>query len=59
MIPMKNDNFVMPASQAPRALTKEELQFLPAALEIIETPPSPIGRALMWLLMSLFTIALI
>jgi len=40
-------------------LTKEELQFLPAALEIIETPPSPIGRALTWLLMALFTIALI
>ena len=41
-----------------RALTKEELQFLPAALEIIETPPSPVGRALIWLLISLFVIAL-
>ena len=47
------------AGQPPRPLTKEELQFLPAALEIIETPPSPIGRALTWLLMALFTIALI
>ena len=25
---------------------KEELAFLPAALEIVETPPSPIGRAI-------------
>ena len=41
-----------------REITKEELQFLPAALEIIETPPSPIGRALIWLLIALFTIAL-
>ncbi len=43
----------------PRALTKEELEFLPAALEIIETPPSPVGRALAWLLIALFVIALV
>jgi len=43
---------------AMRKLTKEELQFLPAALEIIETPPSPVGRSLIWLLISLFVIAL-
>ena len=40
-------------------LTREELEFLPAALEIIETPPSPVGRALVWILISLFVIALI
>jgi hemolysin D len=28
----------------------EETDFLPAALEITETPPSPIGRAIMWLI---------
>jgi hypothetical protein len=33
-----------------RKLTREELQFLPAALEIIETPPSPVGRIMIWLL---------
>lgn len=27
-----------------------ETQFLPAALEIVETPPSPHGRAVMWLI---------
>jgi len=42
-----------------RELTKEELQFLPAALEIVETPPSPIGRGLSWLLISLFLIAFV
>jgi len=29
-----------------RGRSREELAFLPAALEVIETPPSPIGRAI-------------
>jgi hemolysin D len=37
---------------------REELAFLPAALEIIETPPSPIGRAIALLLMLFFCLAL-
>lgn len=32
---------------------REELAFLPAALEIQESPPSPIGRALMWTVIGL------
>jgi hemolysin D len=35
-----------------------ELEFLPAALEIVESPPSPIGRALLWIIVLFFTIAL-
>lgn len=31
-------------------------QFLPAALEVQDTPPSPTGRWLLWLLLSLFII---
>lgn len=31
-------------------------EFLPAALEIIETPPSPAGRAIAWTLMAFFAI---
>ncbi|MCP3447324.1 HlyD family type I secretion periplasmic adaptor subunit [Bradyrhizobium sp. CCGUVB14] len=34
-------------------------EFLPAALEIIETPPSPAGRILAWTLMAFFAIALL
>jgi len=34
-------------------------QFLPLALEVQETPPSPAGRWLAWSLMALFTIAII
>ena len=38
---------------------KDELAFLPAALEIVETPPSPIGRAIGATIVALFCLALI
>ena len=38
---------------------REELAFLPAALEIVETPPSPIGRAIGAVIILLFCIALV
>lgn len=38
---------------------RHELQFLPAALEIQETPPSPIGRAITWSIVVLFTLAIL
>lgn len=37
----------------------EETEFLPAALEVIETPASPLGRALLWLLIALLGVALV
>src|SRR3984885_10591144 len=37
----------------------DELAFLPAALEIVETPPSPIGRAIGATIVALFCMALI
>ena len=40
-------------------LSRSELEFLPSALEIVETPPSPLGRAIMWLLVGIVTIAII
>jgi len=36
-----------------------ELDFLPAALEIQEKPPSPAGRAIAWSVMAFFTIAVL
>lgn len=36
-----------------------EREFLPAALEIAETPPSPIGRTIGFLIMAIFAVALI
>jgi hemolysin D len=38
---------------------RDELAFLPAALEIVETPPSPLGRAIGAALIVLFTVALV
>jgi hemolysin D len=38
---------------------KHELAFLPAALEIVETPPSPIGRSIGATIIALFVVALI
>src|SRR5690348_5693649 len=35
-----------------------ELEFLPAALEIVETPPSPVGRTIALTIAALFCIAL-
>ena len=39
--------------------TRLELQFLPATMEIEETPPSPIGRFTLWTLILLFIIIVI
>ena len=36
----------------------EELDFLPAALEVQQRPPSPIGRAIIWTLMIFFVVAI-
>ena len=44
--------------QRPRVRRADELAFLPAALEIVETPPSPVGRAVAFTLMGFFCIAL-
>src|SRR5215470_17465749 len=43
----------------PRARRREELAFLPAALEIVETPPSPVGRAIGSAIIVLFCVALV
>jgi len=38
---------------------KDELAFLPAALEIVEMPPSPVGRAIAASIMAVFCLALL
>lgn len=43
--------------EGPEKIQRDQLAFLPAALEIQDTPPSPIGRAIIWTLVVLFTIA--
>src|ERR1700737_1643226 len=46
-----------PNAQSPR--DPDELSFLPAALEIVETPPSPIGRAIGATIIAVFCLALV
>src|SRR6516225_9378729 len=47
-----------PSSRTNKGLDKAELAFLPAALEIVETPPSPIGRTIAFSITALFCLAL-
>jgi hemolysin D len=37
----------------------DEYEFLPAALEVQETPPSPIGRAITWVIVTFFSVTII
>src|SRR5262249_51904435 len=56
--PGKPGRDIIPLKRA-RGRRSEELAFLPAALEIVETPPSPIGRAIAASIMLLFGAALV
>lgn len=38
---------------------RDHTEFLPAALEVVETPPSPLGRLLLWLLCLLLVVTLL
>jgi hemolysin D len=49
---------VVPIRPAKKRPDGDDLAFLPAALEIVERPPSPIGRAIGYTLIGLFCIAL-
>jgi hypothetical protein len=49
---------VIPRPPAPNRRDKQELAFLPAALEVVETPPSPIGWAIGVTIIALFGLAL-
>ncbi len=57
--------FKMPArnlirlSQVGSARDREDLEFLPAALEIVETPASPIGRTVAYIIIALFCLVLL
>ncbi len=55
---MKSTNAVVPFPNARSRRDRDELAFLPAALEIVETPPSPIGRAIGVTIIALFCLAL-
>jgi membrane fusion protein, hemolysin D len=54
---MKSSNAVLPFPRSPAKRREQELAFLPAALEIVETPPSPIGRAIGATIIAFFVLA--
>jgi len=58
MVPAQAGRQVLPFRQ-PAARRREELEFLPAALEIVETPPSPISRAITAAIILLVAAALV
>lgn len=39
--------------------SRRSVEFLPAALEIQDAPPSPIGRAILWTIMALLTVSVV
>src|SRR5439155_16774794 len=56
--PMRSANAVVAFPEKRIRRRDHELAFLPAALEIVETPPSPIGRAIGATLIAVFLLAL-
>jgi hemolysin D len=56
---MKSGKALVTAAQSARELRRQdELAFLPAALEIVQTPASPIGRSISLTVITLFCMAL-
>jgi hemolysin D len=55
---MNPEKKVVPFPGGPKLRDRDELAFLPAALEIVETPPSPVGRAIGATIIALFVLAL-
>jgi hemolysin D len=55
---MKSARAIIPIPSRSVRRHREELAFLPAALEIVETPPSPIGRAIGATIIAVFCLAL-
>jgi hemolysin D len=55
---MKSSRAVLAFSGAGIRRREHELAFLPAALEIVETPPSPIGRAIGATIIAMFCLSL-
>src|SRR5260370_34150658 len=55
---MKSSNAIVAVPDAGARQREHELAFLPAALEIVETPPAPIGRAIGATIIAVFVLAL-
>ena len=57
---MKSANATAAAGWWPNGgRTRDALEFLPAALEVVETPPSPVGRAIAGTIVAFFCLAVV
>lgn len=41
------------------AIAREQTDFLPAVMEVLETPPNPLGRTILWCLLAFVAIAIV
>jgi hemolysin D len=55
---MKSIENIVPFTRPKKQADSADREFLPAALEVVETPASPIGRTIAYTLMALFALAL-
>src|SRR5215212_5742446 len=54
---MRSARKILPFPDRTARRRTDELAFLPAALEIAETPPSPVGRAIVYAIVGVFVVA--
>lgn len=52
------DSWALESERRKTAKTWRETDFLPAALEVVETPPNPLGRTILWVLLAMIGVAL-
>ena len=45
--------------ESPEQVKQSTYAFMPAALEVQETPPNPVGRAIIWTIILLFIVAVV
>lgn len=55
---MKSARSVVPFPKGRERRHRDEIAFLPAAIEVVESPPSPIGRAIGLAIIAMFCLAL-
>ena len=53
------DSWALETARARDRAVWRETQFLPAALEVVETPPHPLGRGLIWTMLAFIAAAIL
>ncbi|HEY0283126.1 MAG TPA: HlyD family type I secretion periplasmic adaptor subunit, partial [Rhizomicrobium sp.] len=56
-VEVAKESFAIERERSLTAKKMAETAFLPAALEVMETPPNPVGRAILWIMIGFLVIA--